>query len=174
MMPSALEVRIIAYALLALGVIGVTAYGTHRLDDARYEELQAQYADYRAQVQADAVSAQKAYATALQAQIDRRTNQEASNAQTIETLTSQVAAAQQSSEFAQRLLASALQAGSAAAGHQVPAAGNQPGAHGASAGGSDQQTSDLTRDVADSANECRDAIERLDRLQIEIAPQLKE
>jgi len=170
---TALEIRIIGYALMALGIIGVTAYATHRLDDARYEALQVEYADYRTQVQADAVTAQKAYATALQAQIDHRTNLEASNAQTIASLTSQADAARQSADFAQRLLASSLSAGSAAAGHPVPGAGGQPGAHDPTAGAGDQSTPDLARDVADSASECRDAIERLAALQVELAPQLR-
>lgn len=170
---TALEIRIIGYALLALLVMGATAYATHRLDDARYEALQAQYSKYQAQVATDAATAEEAARAAIQAQIDARTAQEAANARTVASLTSQIDTARQSAEFAQRLLASALKAGAASAGHPVPAAGHQPGAPDPAKGGSDQPAPDLARDVADSATECRDAIERLSALQAEIASQLK-
>jgi hypothetical protein len=170
---TALEIRIIAYALLALGVMGVTAYATHRLDGARYEALQADYSKYQARVQTDAATAQEAARAAIQAQFDARTAQEAANAKTIASLTAQADAARSSADFAQRLLASALEAGTATASHPVPAAGHQPGAADTSQGGGDQPAPDLARDVADSASECRDAIERLSALQVELQPQLR-
>lgn len=170
---TALEIRIIGYALLALLVMGATGYATHKLDNARYEALQAEYSKYQAEVATDSATAQQAARAAIQAQFDARTAQEAANAKTIASLTDQAAAARQSADFANRLLASALKAGAATTGHSVPAADGKPGATDPAKGGGDQPTPDLARDVADSATECRDAIERLSALQAELAAQLK-
>lgn len=160
------------YGLLALLIIAAAAYCTHRLDAAHYEALQAAYTRYQAQVQADAASAQEAARNALQAQIDAKTAQEARNAKIIANLEDRASAAERNAAFAERLLAAARAAGTAAPGHSVPAAHDQPGAPGTPGHGGDQPAFDLLGTTTLAAGECRDAIERLQALQAEIAPQV--
>ena len=167
---TALEIRLIGYSILALCVIGVASYATHRLDNARYEALEAQYAKYQAQVEKDAATAQQNARDAIQAQIVARTAQEAANAKTVASITARADAAQRDADFANRLLESAIKTGAAATGHQVPAAGDKSGAHDGAASDGDQP---LAQEIGAAAGECRQAIEQLSALQVELAPQLR-
>lgn len=166
---TALEIRIVLYALLSFGIIGTTAYATHKLDDARYESLEAQYAKYQSQVQADAVTSQKAATDALQAQIDARISAEANNAKVIQTLQSKADGARSDADLANRLLNSAIETGAAAAGDKMPKAA---GGSIASAAGGTQERAGLETSVAGAIGECERNANRLDALIAEIRPQL--
>lgn len=170
---SELEIKIIAYVILALGIVAGASYATHKLDAAHYEALEAQYAKYQAQVQSDAASAQQAARAALQAQIDEKAAQEAANARIMSDLESRADAAERNASFAQRLLSAARASGAAPAGHQMSGADNQPGTVGAPGASGDRPAFDLPGTLAASAGECRDAIERLEAIQAELQPQLK-
>ncbi|MDB6104027.1 MAG: hypothetical protein JWO52_4026 [Gammaproteobacteria bacterium] len=166
---NALEIRLILYGLLSVGIITGTAYATHKLDSAHYESLLAAFSQYQAKVFEDNATAQKAARDALQAQIDAHTSAESNNAKVIASLQSQVDGAQRDAEFARKLLAVAANAGAAAGSGSVSKAGSGPGAPGTtgtSGGGS------LAQDLGDAAGECRDAIQRLAALQAELIPQL--
>lgn len=174
-MTPALEARIIAYAILALGVIGLTAYATHKLEAARYERLDADFAKYRSQTSEDYAAAHKAARDALQAQIAEHAAAEARNAQisaSLESAQAEAAAAHRDAEFARRLLATASNSGTAASGDPVPEAGGGSGSHDSPSTSGDRPTSELSGLIADSASECRIAIQKLTALQLEVSPQL--
>lgn len=174
-MTAALEIRLILYGLLSLGVISATAYATHKLDDARYESLRSDFSGYKAQVATDDATAHTALANALQAQIDSRNATEARNAQlqtSLQSVQADAVAAHRDVDFANRLLAAAAHAGTAAASSAVSKAQGGSGAADTPGASGDRSTPNLIADVTDSATECRDAIQRLAALQLEIAPQI--
>lgn len=100
---SSLEIRIILYGILALGMIGASAYATHRLDAAHYEALQLEVAQNNA-------NAQDAARIALQDQIDRANAQDAANAKIVADLTTRASSAESDLTFAHKLLAAATAA----------------------------------------------------------------
>lgn len=170
-----LEIRLIAYGLLSLGVIGVAAYATHKLDDARYESLQSDFSEYKAQVATDNATAHTALANALQAQIDSRNATEARNAQlqtSLQSVQADAVAAHRDADFANRLLAAAAHTGTTAPSSGVPKAQGGSGTDGSSGASGDRQTPDLLADVTASAAECREAIQNYAALQLQLSPQL--
>lgn len=170
-----LEIRLLAYGLLLLGIIGATAWATHRFDEAHYETLRAAFAQYQAQVQKDNADAKGALASALQAQIDTRVATEKHNEQlqsSLQQVQADAASAHADADFAHRLLAAAQNAGPATGGTAVPKAPGGRGSDGAASSAGDQPAATLLGDVAGAAAECRDAIQRLAALQLELSPQL--
>lgn len=172
-MLSSLALRLIGYGVLALAIAAGGAYVAHRLDQARYEALQAEFSKYQAKVESNDVEAHRAFAEALQAQVTQRLSQESQNAKTIATLTTQATSARESADFAYRLLERARSAGTTTAGTEVPAPDRKPAASGPPQGNGHQSATELAQLTADSALECREAIERLNRLQVELVPQLR-
>lgn len=172
-MLTALELRILGYGLLAILVMAGTAYATHRLDSARYEGLQADFSKYQAQVAVDSATAHKAYADAIQAQIDRRSAQEAANAKTVTELKTRLATSKRDDDFARRLLLAAKDSGSKPADSSVPGTGHQPRTPGTPPASGDRPAFDLSQTLSAAAGECRDAIERFQALQAELNPQLR-
>lgn len=168
-----LEIRIIAYAVLGLGVISATAWATHKLDDARYASLQAEYSQYQATTQANDALAQKTARDALQLAVDTHQKAEDNNAKTIASLQSQVDGARTDAEFARKLLASAAAAAApGTAGHPAAQTNGGSTANGAPTAPGDRPPTTLLGDVTAAAAECRDAIQRFTALQIELRPQL--
>lgn len=158
-----------------LGIFAVSAFLTHKVDSIALSRLQSAYdADKVTWAQSQA-SAQKAAADALQAQIAQRNATEARNAELQSSLAQTQAdavAAHRDADFASRLLAAARQAASRPSGGQVP--GSQGGQQPADSSGAsgNRPAADLFGLTRDSAAECRNAIERLATLQLEIATQL--
>lgn len=145
---------------------------THGIDQARLQDLQAKFSQYQAQVQADNTTAQRAADEALQAEFNARKAAEVTNAEVRQSLESQVADAQRDRDFATRLLQRAQNARTTAAGSEVPGTFDRPGTAPDSSAPADRPATNLIRLTADSATECRDAIQRLAGLQIELIPQL--
>lgn len=156
----------VAYPWLIGAALG--GYGAHEFDQIPYSRLQTTLASERTQHADEVAAGQKAAADALQAQINTRLTTEANNGKVIAQLTADRDSAAADRDFARRLL-SAAQAKPATSSGQVSAAGHQPGiAPGAAAPGDGS----LAQDLGAAAGECRDAIQRLAALQIELIPQL--
>lgn len=172
---NALEIRLIAYGLLACGLISFAAYCTHRLDSVQYERLQAQFSDYRTQVATDNGAAQKALSDALKAQMDQRNLTETRNAQlqtSLQTAQADAAAARTDADFAHRLLAAAQNARAAAGGAAVSKAQGGRGSDGATSASGNGSVADLAGDVAAAAAEARECFQKYTALQLELSPQL--
>ena len=155
--------------LLSAAIAGL---GVHELDQIPYARLQTTFASYKAQVADANEKAQQAATDALQAQINARLTTEANNGKVISQIQSERDAAVADAQFAKRLLAAA-QARPAATGDPVPTTAGGSGSHGAASAPGNRPTPEFSQLIADSATECRVAIQRLTALQLELAPQLK-
>lgn len=156
------------YVLCAL----VAGYLTHRVIDVpRYDALQTSLASYKAQEAAKDEAAQKVATDALQAQIDTRLATEANNGKVISQLQSERDAAVTDRDFARRLLAAAQATAAPGRGGMSAAAGGS-GTHDSTGAPGDRPAAELAQLIADSATECRIAIQRLTALQEELRPQL--
>lgn len=161
-----LEIRIIAYALLFLGIASGVAYVTHRIDANHYEAIIATNSAAQAQIdQTRADTAEKA-AEAAKATQDAAT---ARNREITDGLQSALAAATAGSNDLVRRLRVA-QAGAAAPGGHLPQATGGPGSAGtAGVPGSAASVDGATADYFSACQ--RDAI-RYQKLITEITPQL--
>jgi len=165
---------IIGAVVLAVLLAG-TVWATHEFDSGSYSKLEAQFADYRTQSTADHDAALKALNDALSAQIQAREATEKRNEQIAQSLTNvqnDAAAAHRDADFAQRLLAAAKNPGPAAPGPAVSATQGGSGANGPAATLGDRRAGDLPGLTTGAIAECRNAIERLAALQLQLAPQL--
>lgn len=169
------ELQGIIAGAIALVLIGLTVWLTHELDSVAYGHLETQFADYKTQSQSDHNIALKALNDALAAQQKAREATEKFNDQISTSLTavqSDAAAAHRDADFAQRLLAAAKNAGTVAPGAAVPAPQGGPGAANPTLALGDRRPGDLAGLTTGAVAECRNAIERLAALQIELSPQL--
>ena len=160
-----------AWPYLLTGGLGLGAgiWATHKLDGASYDALQARFASYQRDVADADAKAQKAASDALQAQINTRLATEANNGKVIQQLQAERDSAAADRDFARRLLAAA-QAVPTAADHSGTAAAGGSAAPDPARPPGDRP---LAQDLGDAAGECRDAIQRLAALQVELQPQLR-
>lgn len=160
---------LLAAAVAAAGSVWIT----HRLDTVALDSLQAKYSQYVAQSETLEAAQEAAANKAISAQLQTHLTIETTNAQVIGSLQDQVDAAKSDAAFAKQLLSAAAKAQSAGSG-SVFATGSGPAADDATKGSSDKSAFNLLGVATDSITECRDAIQRLAALQLEIAPQLKQ
>ena len=164
-MPLSFWLKLAGYLLTA----GIGAFISHEIDQIPYDRQATAFESYKAQVADADAKAQKAAADALQAQINTRLTTESHNGQIVAQLTQERDSAALDRDFARRLLAAAQ---AKPRSGQVPAPGHQPATPDPAQPSGNGSTPDLARLVADSATECRDAIQTLTALQFELKPQL--
>lgn len=165
---TALLLKYAPYLAAVLVVFGAGSWTGYKGAQPAYNRLQGQFSDYKAQVAADELAAQKAATAALQAQIAQRNEVESNNAKVIADLQSKADSAAADRDFARRLLAAAQ---ARPAPNSDPATKTQGGS---TADGSPDASGNrsLVADLGAAAGECRDAIERFSALQAELRPQL--
>lgn len=155
-------------AVLAAGIGGVA--DRFILEQPKYEKLQTDFSNYKAQQAGLLAQQQAAYAAGLAKQLKDFQGTVANNAQVMKDLQSENTTVTADRDFARRLLNAA---------RAQPTAANPPAGTGAGGGpvatGMPKNPGDgsLVGLIGGATGECRDAMQRLAALQDEVIPQLK-